>query len=125
MLLWPHIDTSVAREGGAAMSQSGFTWSRRLATVSAVVAMLAFAQVSSAQTGAPQTRQPAINPATGEPPGAPTGCCCYPKADSAPGEGQICKPSVTEFDCKAECAELRDGRLPSGCRWTKGDCPTE
>jgi hypothetical protein len=69
-----------------------------------------------------QVVNPTINPATGEPPGAPTGCCCYPKADS-PGDKPLCKPGVTEFDCKAECAELKDGRLPSGCEWKAGDCP--
>jgi hypothetical protein len=75
-----------------------------------------------AGAAAGQMVNPTINPATGEPPGAPVGCCCYPKADS-PGDKPLCKPDVTEFDCKAECAELKDGRLPSGCTWTKGACP--
>ena len=86
----------------------------RLATL---LAILLFAG-----TAAGQMVNPTINPATGEPPGAPAGCCCYPKADS-PGDKPLCKPGVTEFDCKAECAELKDGRLPSGCTWTKGVCP--
>lgn len=61
--------------------------------------------------------QDAINPATGEPSGAPTGCCCFP-----PKGGGECKASMTEFDCKAECSMLKDGRLPSGCTWATGAC---
>lgn len=86
----------------------------RLLTMAALVLLAAGA-------GA-QMVNPTIDPATGEPPGAPTGCCCYPRADS-PGGTPLCKPGVTEFDCKAECAELKDGRLPSGCTWKAGDCP--
>ncbi|MCW5890524.1 MAG: hypothetical protein KIT14_08225 [bacterium] len=61
-----------------------------------------------------------INPKTGEPKGAPTGCCCYPPAEA--GGAPTCKASVTEFDCKAECSLLKDGRLPSGCTWNAGAC---
>ena len=86
----------------------------RFATLAAVLLLAA--------TAGGQMVNPTINPATGEPPGAPSGCCCYPKAAS-PGDKPLCKPAVTEFDCKAECAEIKDGRLPSGCTWTKGDCP--
>jgi hypothetical protein len=75
--------------------------------------------VASAQQQEPQ---PAINPATGQPPGAPTGCCCLPKLHPTANDRFDCKASVTEFDCKAECAELKDGRLPSGCKWDKGPC---
>lgn len=64
----------------------------------------------------------AINPMTGEPRGAPTGCCCFP-ADAAAKQPGACKGSLTEFDCRAECSLLRDGRLPSGCKWTAGACP--
>lgn len=61
-----------------------------------------------------------INPKTGEPKGAPTGCCCFPPAKA--GEKPICKGDMTEFDCKAECSLLKDGRLPSGCTWKTGAC---
>ncbi|HEV7730686.1 MAG TPA: hypothetical protein VGR62_00925 [Candidatus Binatia bacterium] len=61
--------------------------------------------------------QEEINPATGEPRGAPTGCCCFPPKDAA-----VCKAAMTEFDCKAECSMLKDGRLPSGCTWATGAC---
>jgi hypothetical protein len=66
------------------------------------------------------TMDPKMNPATGEPPGAPVGCCCIPKLQA--GEF-TCVGNTTEFDCKAQCAELKDGRLPSGCTWKAGDCP--
>jgi len=63
-----------------------------------------------------------INPATGEPRGAPTGCCCIPKLHPSGDDRFDCKASMTHFDCKAECSLLRDGRLPSGCNWTAGAC---
>ncbi len=59
----------------------------------------------------------AINPKTGEPKGAPTGCCCFPPKDKP-----VCKATMTEFDCMAECAELRDGRAPNPCAWNAGAC---
>jgi hypothetical protein len=62
-----------------------------------------------------------INPATGEPRGAPTGCCCMPKLHPT-GDRFDCKPAMTHFDCKAECAFFKDGRDPSGCTWTAGAC---
>ena len=86
----------------------------------AALLVLATAQLTSAQGRAPA--EPTINPVTGQPPGAPTGCCCFPKADSPSGV-LTCRPNQTEFDCKAQCAELRDGREKSGCSWDKGDCP--
>jgi hypothetical protein len=46
------------------------------------------------------------------------GCCCFPTAD----DRSDCKPGMSEFDCKAQCAQLRDGRLPSGCTWAVGTC---
>lgn len=96
----------------------------RVAAVALLVGTVATTHLSGAAPASAQQQNPTIDPATGEPPGAPTGCCCFPKADS-PGSGTVlCKPALTEFDCKAQCAELRDGRLPSGCRWTKGACPT-
>jgi hypothetical protein len=64
----------------------------------------------------------AVNPATGEPRGAPNGCCCLPKLHPAEGDQYDCKSSMTEFDCKAECSMFKDGRLPSGCKWTTGAC---
>ena len=64
----------------------------------------------------------AINPATGEPRGAPAGCCCLPKLKPTDADRFDCKGSMTEFDCKAECSMFKDGRLPSGCRWTAGAC---
>ncbi len=70
--------------------------------------------------GSGTAMDPKMNPATGEPPGAPAGCCCIPKLEAGKFE---CVAKTTEFDCKAQCAELKDGRLPSGCKWTKGDCP--
>ena len=63
-----------------------------------------------------------INPATGEPRGAPTGCCCIPKLHPSGDDRFDCKASVTHFDCKAECSLFQDGRLPSGCTWTQGAC---
>jgi hypothetical protein len=94
----------------------------RLVYLVVIALLLAAPRPSGAQAGGANPHEPPIDPATGEPPGAPTGCCCFPKADSPAGAGQICK-NMTEFDCKAECAELREGRLPSGCRWTTGACP--
>lgn len=103
------------------MSRNGCTHIARFTIAAATVLLLAAAHPSDAQMGGvPQ--DPKLDPATGEPFGAPKGCCCFPTADSDPGGKRICK-SFTEFDCKAECAELRDGRLPSGCTWTKGACP--
>jgi hypothetical protein len=58
-----------------------------------------------------------INPKTGEPKGAPTGCCTFP-----PKDDPVAKGDMTEFDCKAECSLLKDGRLPSGCEWNPGAC---
>jgi hypothetical protein len=50
------------------------------------------------------------------------GCCCFPPSPTG-GRGQNdCKPGLSEFDCRAECALLRDGRQPSGCTWTVGAC---
>lgn len=63
-----------------------------------------------------------VNPATGAPAGAPAGCCCIPKLHPTATEAFDCKGNVVEFDCKAECAELKDGRQPSGCKWTQGTC---
>jgi hypothetical protein len=63
-----------------------------------------------------------INPATGEPRGAPTGCCCMPKLHLTGDDRFDCKPGATHFDCKAGCALLKDGRLPSGCTWKEGGC---
>jgi len=63
------------------------------------------------------------NRATGAPVGAPQGCCCFPKLHPTATEKLDCKAGMVEFDCKGECAQLKDGRDPSGCTWTKGDCP--
>ncbi len=49
-----------------------------------------------------------------------TGCCCFPKVP--PAEGFDCRPGLNEFDCRAECAMLKDGREPSGCTWSVGVC---
>ena len=95
----------------------------RVAAIAAVLVVVAFAHPRSQAGAQQQEPMPTINPATGEPPGAPTGCCCFPKSDNPAGPGALCKSNVTEFDCRAECAELRDGRLPSGCTWSKGACP--
>jgi hypothetical protein len=46
------------------------------------------------------------------------GCCCFPTGADRPD----CKAGMSEFDCKAQCAQLRDGRLPSGCTWAVGTC---
>lgn len=53
---------------------------------------------------------------------ARTGCCCFPKLHPTEGDRSDCKPAMSEFDCKAECAQLRDGQLPSGCTWSVGAC---
>ena len=63
------------------------------------------------------------NRATGASVGAPQGCCCFPKLHPTATERFDCKANMVEFDCKAECAQLKDGRDLSGCKWTKGDCP--
>jgi hypothetical protein len=47
-----------------------------------------------------------------------SGCCCFPTGK----ERADCKNDMSEFDCKAQCAQLRDGRLPSGCTWAVGTC---
>jgi hypothetical protein len=46
------------------------------------------------------------------------GCCCFPTGV----DRSDCKAGMSEFDCKAQCAQLRDGRLPSGCTWAVGTC---
>ena len=92
------------------------------AALAAILMTLLTVQATRAQTGA--AGQPPINPVTGQAPGAPTGCCCFPKADS-PGGTSVCRPNQTEFDCKAQCAELRDGKARSGCTWNNGDCPKD
>jgi len=63
-----------------------------------------------------------INPATGEPRGAPTGCCCMPKLKPTGDDRLDCTPRMTHFDCKVECSFFKDGRLPSGCTWAEGGC---
>jgi len=63
------------------------------------------------------------NRATGAPVGALEGCCCFPKLHPTATDAFDCKAGMVEFDCKAECAQLKEGRAPSGCKWTKGDCP--
>lgn len=63
-----------------------------------------------------------ISPKTGEPRGAPTGCCCMPKLHPSGDDRFDCTPDMTHFDCKAECAMFTDGRLPSGCTWAAGAC---
>ena len=50
------------------------------------------------------------------------GCCCFPKPHPTATERVDCKPSMTEFDCRAECSMFKDGRLPSGCTWAAGGC---
>jgi len=89
----------------------------------------AFVAASKAQEAKPmhggwiaESCADAINPATGEPRGAPTGCCCFPKLHPTESDRYDCKPSLTDFDCKVECSMLKDGRLPSGCTWTAGAC---
>jgi hypothetical protein len=63
-----------------------------------------------------------INPATGEPRGAPTGCCCIPKLHPTGDDRFDCKPNTTHFDCTAECSFFKDGREPSSCTWAEGAC---
>ncbi len=53
---------------------------------------------------------------------ARSGCCCFPKATPTAKDPVDCKKVMSEFDCKAECSMLRDGREPSGCSWTVGAC---
>ena len=50
------------------------------------------------------------------------GCCCFPPPLTGARGQNDCKPGLSEFDCRAECALLRDGRQPSGCTWTVGAC---
>jgi len=83
-------------------------------------AVLLAAPSALAGEGSGSAMDPKMNPATGEPAGAPVGCCCIPKLTA--GEF-ACVAGTTEFDCKAQCAEIKDGRLPSGCTWTTGACP--
>jgi hypothetical protein len=53
---------------------------------------------------------------------ARSGCCCFPKLHPTERERFDCKPGMSEFDCTAECSMFKDGRLPSGCKWTVGAC---
>jgi len=96
---------------------------RRIKLLGAVALLLAVVSLGTLAAAQQKEPQPTINPATGQPFGAPTGCCCIPKLHPTADDRFDCKASVTEFDCKAECAELKDGRLPSGCTWAKGACP--
>jgi hypothetical protein len=50
------------------------------------------------------------------------GCCCFPKLHPTATDKFDCKPSMTEFDCRAQCSMFKDGRLPSGCTWAVGGC---
>jgi hypothetical protein len=50
------------------------------------------------------------------------GCCCFPKLHPTASDKFDCKPSMTEFDCRAQCSMFKDGRLPSGCTWAVGGC---
>jgi hypothetical protein len=97
------------------------TNSRRLAAVlfATTLALVAVAHADEAWDKYPKDE----NRTTGAPVGAPQGCCCIPKLHPTATEKLDCKPGLVEFDCKAECAQLKDGRDPSGCSWTKGDCP--
>ncbi len=61
-----------------------------------------------------------VSPVTGEPRGAPVGCCCLPKLHPSGDDRFDCKPGTTHFDCKAECWSFKDGRR---CTWTEGTCP--
>jgi hypothetical protein len=92
--------------------------------VAALVSLCLLGAVSPARRavadGGGTAMDPKMNPNTGEPPGAPVGCCCIPKLEAG---AFTCVAKTTEFDCKAQCAELKDGRLPSGCKWTAGACP--
>jgi len=90
----------------------------RSSRIAILVALLAGVSASAAE----QRKEPVISPLTGEAPGAPTGCCCYPKIHPTEKDRYDCKPTVTEFDCKAECSMFKDGRLPSGCKWNPGAC---
>src|SRR5262249_31737316 len=109
-------------QGEASMRSTEVIRTAGRAALAAVLLGLITVHASGAQTGAPA--QPPINPVTGQAPGAPTGCCCFPKADSPAGT-RVCRPNQTEFDCKAQCAELRDGKERSGCTWDKGACPKD
>lgn len=94
----------------------------RLAGVAlvALCALLLAMPAAHAGDGQGTAMDPKMDPDTGEPPGAPVGCCCIPKITA----GELaCVGDTTEFDCKAQCAEIKDGRLPSGCTWTAGACP--
>ncbi|MEO8602586.1 MAG: hypothetical protein ABI629_08425 [bacterium] len=100
-------------------------WMVNIGRAAAVAALALLLAAPSIADSGKNPMDPKMNPATGEPPDAPTGCCCYPKADPVAGHDPLCKSDVTEFDCKAECAELKDGREKSGCHWTTGACPTK
>jgi hypothetical protein len=50
------------------------------------------------------------------------GCCCFPRLHPTASDKFDCKPSMTEFDCRAQCSMFKDGRLPSGCTWAVGGC---
>ena len=57
-----------------------------------------------------------------QPSGGTQGCCCFPKLHPTGNDRFDCKGSMTEFDCRAECAMFKDGREPSGCTWAVGAC---
>jgi len=48
------------------------------------------------------------------------GCCCFPPPLDK--SARQCKGAISEFDCRAECSLLRDGRKPSDCTWAVGAC---
>jgi len=88
--------------------------------VGVALSLILFGPLAWTPARAADPANPPMDPKTGEPPGAPVGCCCLPKLQAGAFE---CVAKTTEFDCKAQCAELKDGRLPSGCKWTVGACP--
>ena len=88
---------------------------------SIVVAVILAGGTSRAGTEPVWDQEPkGVNPETGAPVGAPKGCCCFPRLHPTAKDAFDCKPGMVEFDCKAECAQLKDGREPSGCKWTSG-----
>ena len=102
------MNVCIAKLGRAALAAS---------LVVAVATTMSWTAAAAAESGG----EPAgISPKTGEPPGAPKGCCCFPKLHPTATDAFDCKAGMTQFDCKAECASFKDGREPSGCRWSEG-----
>ena len=97
---------------------------RRRVLAAVLVTALSVAPAARSRADEVWDKEPkGVNPATGGPANAPSGCCCIPKLHPTSSDAFDCRAHTVQFDCTAQCAQLKDGRDPSGCKWTAGDCP--